>query len=56
MNIIYVIIRRKAKWIGHILRRDCIPKRVIEATISVMRKRGKRRKQLLDDLKEETVN
>ena len=46
----------KAKWTGHILRRNCLLKRVfggkIKGRIEVMERRGRRRKQLLDDLKE----
>jgi hypothetical protein len=46
----------KAKWIGHILLRDCLLRHVTEGNIEgrkeVMVRRGRRRKQLLDDLKE----
>jgi hypothetical protein len=55
-NILHTIKRRKANWIGHILRRNCILKHVIEGKIEgrteVRGRRGRRRKQLLDDLKE----
>jgi hypothetical protein len=55
-NIVHTIKRRKANWIGHILRRNCLLKHVIEGKleggIEVMRRRGRRRKQLLVDLKE----
>ena len=47
--------KRKANWIGHILRRNCLLKQVIEGKIKgemeVARRRGRRRKKLLDDLK-----
>jgi hypothetical protein len=47
---------RKANWIGHILRRNCLLKHVIEGKIErrteVMRRRGRRRKQLLYDFNE----
>jgi len=56
MNIIHIIKPRKANWIGHILRRNCLLKQVIEGKfegrIEVMGRRGRRRKQLLDYLKE----
>jgi hypothetical protein len=46
--------KRKANWIGHILRRNCLLKEVIEGNIKgrieVTRRRGRRRKKLLDDL------
>jgi hypothetical protein len=46
--------KRKANWIGHILRRKCLLKQVIEGKIKgrieVTRRRGRRRKKLLDDL------
>jgi hypothetical protein len=58
MNILHTIQRRKANWIGHILRRNCLLKHVvegkIEGRIEVTGNRGRRRKQLLDDLKETT--
>jgi hypothetical protein len=54
-NILCIIRRRKANWIGHILRRNCFLKHVIEGKIEggieVAGRRGRRRKQLLDDLK-----
>jgi hypothetical protein len=53
-NILHEIRRRKANWIGHILRRNCLLKEVIEGKvkgrIEVTRRRGRRRKKLLDDL------
>jgi hypothetical protein len=53
-NILHEIRKRKANWIGHILRRNCLLKEVIEGKIKgrikVTRRRGRRRKQLLDDL------
>ena len=55
-NIIHEIIKRKVNWIGHILRRNCILKEVIEGKIKrqieVTRRQGRRRKKLLDDLKD----
>jgi hypothetical protein len=55
-NIIHTIIRRKANWTDHILRRNCLLKHVIEgkieAGIQVTGRQGRRRKQLLDDLNE----
>jgi hypothetical protein len=48
--------KRKANWIGHILRRNCLLKQVIEGKIKgeveVTRRRGRRLKKLLDDLKD----
>ena len=55
-NILHKISKRKAKWIGHILRRNCLLKRVIEGKIKdgieVTGRRGRRCKKLLDDFKE----
>jgi hypothetical protein len=55
-NILREIRKRKANWIGHILRRNCLLKQVIEVKIKreieVTRKRGRRRKKLLDELKD----
>ena len=47
--------KRKANWIGHILRRNCLLKQVIQGKIKEMevaRRRGRRRKKLLDGLKD----
>jgi hypothetical protein len=53
-KILHEIRKRKANWIGHILRRNCLLKEGIEGKIKgrieVTRRRGRRRKQLLDDL------
>jgi hypothetical protein len=53
-NILHEIRTWKANWIGHILRRNCLLKQVIggkiKGRIEVTRRRGRRRKQLLDDL------
>ena len=51
-NILHEIKRRNANWIGHILRRYSVLKYVIEVTTEVTRRRGRRRKRLLGDLKE----
>jgi hypothetical protein len=55
-NILHEIRKRKANWIGHILRRNCLLQRVIEGKIKrgieVTGIRGRRRRKLLDDLKE----
>jgi hypothetical protein len=55
-NILHKILKREANWIGHILRRNCFLKRVIEEKIQegieVTGRQGRRRRKLLDDLKE----
>ena len=55
-NILHEISKRKAKWIGHILSRNCLLKRIFEGKIKggieVTGKRRRRRRKLLDDLKE----
>ena len=55
MNILHEKRKRKANWIGHILRRNCLLQRVIEGKIKggieVTRRRGRRRRKLLGDLK-----
>jgi hypothetical protein len=53
-NILHEIRKRKVNWIGHILRRNCLLKQVIEGKIKgqieVTRRRGRRRKKLLGEL------
>jgi len=55
-NILHEIRKRKANWIGHILRGNCLPQRVIkgkiQGAIEVTGRQGRRRRKLLDDLKE----
>jgi hypothetical protein len=55
-NILPEICKRKANWIGHILRRNCILQRVIEGKIhgdiEVTGRQRIRGRKLLDDLKE----
>jgi hypothetical protein len=51
-NILHEIRKRKANWIGHILRRNCLLKQgKIKGEIEVTRRRGRRHKKLLYDLK-----
>jgi hypothetical protein len=55
-NNLHRIKRRKANWIGHILRKNCFLKHVtggkIKGRTQVIGGRGRRYMQLLDDLKE----
>ena len=55
-NNLHEIRKRKANWIGHILRRNCLLQQVIEGKIKgqieVTKRRGRRRKKLLDVLKD----
>jgi hypothetical protein len=57
-NILHEISIWKAKWIGHILRRNCLLQRVIEGKIKggieVTGRRGRRRRKLLDELKDKS--
>jgi hypothetical protein len=54
-NILHDISKRKANWIGHIMRRNCLLQQVIEGNmkrwIEVTGRRGRRHRKLLDDLK-----
>ena len=55
-NILHAINRTKADWIGHILRRNCFLKHIIEGKIwgriEATGRRRRRSKQLPDDLEE----
>jgi hypothetical protein len=55
-NILHEISKWKAKWFGHILRRNCLLQRVTEGKIhlgiEVTGTQGRRRRKLLDGLKE----
>ena len=51
---------KKATWIVHILRRNCLVRHItegkIEGELEVTVRRGRKRKQLLDDLTKKTGN
>ena len=55
-SVLHEISKWKANWIGHILRRNCLLQQFIEGKIKggieVTGRRGRRRRKLLDDLKE----
>jgi hypothetical protein len=55
-NILYEMSKRKANWIGHILRRNCLLRQVIEGKIKggieVTGRRGRKRRKVRDGLKE----
>jgi len=55
-NILHEIRKRKANWIGHILRKNCLLQRVtegkIQGGIEVTGRQWRRRRKLLDNLKE----
>jgi hypothetical protein len=55
MNMPQTIKRRNDNWVGHIFRRNGLLKHVTEGQtegiMEVMERRGRRRKQLLDDLR-----
>jgi hypothetical protein len=55
-NILHEISKRKANWIGHILRRNCLLQQDVEGKIKggikVKGRRGRRRRKLQHDLQE----
>ena len=55
-NLLHTVNKRKVNWIGVICHRNCLLKHVIEGKvegrIEVMGRRGRRRKQLVDGVKE----
>jgi hypothetical protein len=55
-NILHEIRKRKANWIAHVLRRNCLIQQVIEGKIlgemEVNRRSGRRYRKVLDDLRE----
>ena len=59
-NILHKLKRRKRNWIGHILLRNCLLKHIIEGKVEgrirLMVQRGRRRKKLLDGLKDRIGN
>jgi hypothetical protein len=56
-NILHETRKRKANWIGHILRRNCflqpVTKGKLQGGIEVTGRQERRRRKLLDDLKDE---
>jgi hypothetical protein len=59
-NILHEISEQKVNFIGHILHRNSLLQQIIEGNIKwgieVTRRRGRRRRKLLDDLKERRGN
>jgi hypothetical protein len=59
-NVLHTVKIKKANWIGHILRMNCLRKYVCEGEIAgrivVMGRRGRRRKWLMDYFKETRVS
>jgi len=53
INILHAVKEMNVNWIGHILHRICLLTLIIEGKIEGTGRRGRRRKQLLDELKEE---
>jgi hypothetical protein len=51
-NILHEISKRKANWIGDVLRRNCLLRQVIEGMIKGGTEVTGRRRKLLDDFKE----
>jgi len=51
-NILHEIRERKANWIGHILRRNCLLKQVIEGKMKEEMEVTRRRARRLNDLKD----
>jgi ribosomal 50S subunit-associated protein YjgA (DUF615 family) len=55
-NILHEIRKRKANWMGHILRRICLLQRVsegkIQGAIEMTGRQGRKRRKLLDALEE----
>jgi hypothetical protein len=45
------ILRRKINWFGHILRRNCLLRDTIGGQMTEIKGVGRRRKQVLDDLR-----
>jgi hypothetical protein len=45
------VTRRKANWVRHVMRMNCLLKNVFEGKIEGMRRRGRRHKQPLDECK-----
>jgi hypothetical protein len=58
-NLLHTVQGMKAKWMVHVLRRNCIlnyvTKGKIEGGVEVTGRRGRRGTQLLDDLKERKI-
>ena len=50
-SILDTVLRRKANWIGHILRKNCLLHDVIEGKLDGTPGVGRRRIQMIDDLK-----
>jgi hypothetical protein len=50
-SLLSTIWKRKAKWVGHVIRSDGLTRIAIEGRMSGKRSRGRKRKMLLDDIR-----
>jgi len=50
-NVLHTVRRRKTKWTGNMLGRNCLLKHVREGKLEVAGRRRRRSRQLLDGLK-----
>jgi hypothetical protein len=48
--IMKTIKKRKASWVGHILRRDCIQRKIMEIKFEGSKSRGRRKFGMLTDI------
>jgi hypothetical protein len=57
-NVLHTIKRRRTNWIAYIFHKNCLLRHIteskIEGSTDMIGRRGKRRKELLDDLKKTT--
>lgn len=44
-------LNKKRTWLGHYMRRDSLPTSAMEATVDGKRQRGRKRFQLMDNIK-----
>ena len=49
-SIITVILKRKAQWIGHVIRHDCLLHTILEGAVAGENRRGRPRQEFLDSL------
>ena len=53
-SLLSTVRRRKMKWFGHIVRHDSLTKTILQGTVEGARRKGRQRKNWLDNLKEWT--
>jgi len=52
-KLLQAVQKRKSNWLGHVLRRQCLQRDMLEGSVEGRLKRGRLRRKIIDDMKQE---